>query len=716
MPKRWFPFKDTRTAQAAFVGQPLQRAFKVSKADIDVEGRTVKMALTSDEPVLHWVSGRGAAYIILDHGEKAKNPINLERMQNGMALLENHDPNRLLGRIRDGVSDGHVLRATGRFSKFNRGAELWPQIQEDLEHGDSPGTSAWFEITRLAEKIEGYIDEFPVIRAIKWTILEGSVASVEADTRSGIGRTRRAADPEDECDAEDPEDCEMGDDCPVHGKGARTQRQPRRKTMECKARSAELCADDNCEDHAVEKLQRLKAAPTQLTPEQLIAKRQAEYTGWVKVLADTPEETDAYTQLARDYGRDESMTLDMFKAAIERAKTAARAAVNTAKPPQTSVVVPGRRTHSLRVFKGEGGDLRAYRFMQGFYANACFPRNQNIPALKRAFEYAKEHGLLQRAGQTEADPEAGGFTVQDEWSPEIIDLHEEFGVFRRYAGVEPMAAETKSIRRREGGLKFHAAGEGQDVEVEKKKWGAIKLVAKKWLCMAKISSELNEDSMVNQGDDLAYEMTLAWAELEDNLGFLADGTGSSDNETGYQGVIGIIPKILGLNADPTKIAGLVIAHGTPGDASEVPLVFGDLRLGARLGDRSALTISMSEHSSFANDEIDLKGRVRDDVNIHSVGNAANAVKDRKAGAILALATDQWAAVTSDHLNELMGRVPRFGGIRPSFFCHQAFYYQVLYKILKAAGGATPADIAGAGPFQFGGFPVVFTQNLQHVSP
>lgn len=711
--QRMTPFKDARAAQQSLIGQPLQRAFKVSKADIDVAARTVRMALTSDEPILHWVSGRGAAYVILDHGEKAKSPINLERMQHGAALLENHDPDRRLGRIRDGESDGKTLRATARFSSRPYADEIFREVQEDLEHGDSPGTSAWFSVERLADKVEGYIDEFPVIRAIKWTFLEGSIASVEADTRSGIGRTmRRAADPvadEEECDAETADDCD-DEDCSVHA--GRTQPRRRSTTMRCKAHSAAECETENCQDHPA---QRRTAAPPAQTPEQLIAARQAEYTGWARVFGDTPEEVTAYTTLAREYGRDETMTVDMFKEAIARAKAEARTALNTAKPPQAGVIVPGRRTSSLRVFKGEGGDLRAYRFWNALLANSFHGREGagKFPAIARAHRYAQEHGLLQRAaeGQSEGDPEAGGFTVQEEWSPDTISLVEEFGVIRRYAKIAPMAAEVLNVRRREGGLQFHAAGEAEDVAVEKKKWGGNKLVAKKWLCLANITSELNEDSAVNQADDLAYEMFLAQALLEDNLGFLADGTGSEQNETGYQGVLGIIPKIYNLHATKTNIAGLVIAHGTINALSKIPLVLGDLRLGTLLGDRSALTIAMSEESSFRNDTIDLKGRLRGDFIAHSVGNANTDSTLRKCGPIVALGTDDWTAVTSDHLNDLMGRLPRYPGIKPVFFCHQTFYFRVLRKILMASGGATPTDLAGAGPFQFGGYPVEFCQNL-----
>jgi hypothetical protein len=708
IPRRKQPLKDFRS----LTGTPLQRAFRISKEAVNAGDRTVRMAVTSDAPILHWISGRGCAYVILDHAKKS---INLERLQFGGAFLENHDPNRLLGRIRNGETDGKVLRVDGRFNSRGRADEVFLDVQEDLEHGDSPGTSAWFSIERIAEKPEAYIDEFPVIRATRWTLLECSIASVEADIRSGIGRTapkpvnddeEKNEDPveeADETDAEEADEEEDEDDPPP----PRKRKARREKPMT----EAERIAAEQAATKAAREA------------------RRTEFQEEAEWFADTEEQKTAYRTLARTLAADPTKTVTDLHASILEQRSEAQTPVNTT--PQAAVIVPGRRTQSLRVFKGEGGDLKAYRFMMGFLANAIhgqrgWNQSKSAPLILSAHRYAQEHGLLQaqRAeGQTEGDPEGGGFTVQEEWSPDTIALYEEFGVIRKYTKVEPMATETKTIRRREGGLSFRAAGEGQDVEVEKKKWGANKLVAKKWLCMGKFSTELSEDSAVNQADDLAFEMGLAAVRLEDDLGFLADGTGSSELETGYQGVLGIIPKFLSLKlvsgaaATPAQTAGLVIAHGVPTAAKHIPLVFGDLRLGSRLGDRSSLTISMSEHSSFAEDSIDLKGRIRNDFIAHDIGNAAAAAADRKAGPILALATDSWSDVTGDHLNTLMGRLPRFAGLTAvRFFCHQTFYFTVMRKILMASGGATPADLAGAGPFQFGGYPVEFCQNLQNVTP
>lgn len=737
------------------INQRRDTTFDARELHLADDAQVISVTFSSEAPVYRNIGGF-SFYEILDHSPQAA--ADFRRLNSGGQFIRNHDINQVMGVVEDGSAkiDSAIRKGCADLRFSDRPEAQLERV--DVLKGVRRNFSFDYEVTAPYIDTGRKISGLPVLRAMAWRVLSICTETHAADITVGHGPDRRSQQRGLGCSCAcctpgNPQPCccccpnltsaPLSCNCAccqsyfprpcccccdaVSQSDPVTTGERRRTNIMCNARNAAECQTDNCTVHPAADKRAAQTPPPALTPQQIIAARQAELTGWAGVFGDTPEEVAEYTQLARDYARDAAKLVlempavtDMFRAAIEKAKTSARTAVNTAKPPAgTTVVVPGRRTNKLRVFKGEGGDLRAYRMYMGLLGNAFYGQrgweeSKGAAVIKRAHQYCQDHGLLQRAaaeGQSEGDPEGGGFTVIEEWSPETIDLHENFGVVRRYAKVEPMAAEAKNVRRREGGLLFHAAGEAEDVAVEKKKWGGNKLVAKKWLCLANITSELNEDSAVNQADDLAYEMVLAEARLEDRLGFLADGTGDDQTETGYQGIVGIIQKMLSLHATKTNIAGLVIAHGTIDAISKVPLVLGDLRMGTLLGDRSALTISMSEQSSFRNDTIDLKGRIRRDFIAHSVGNASTTANLREPGPIVALGTDDWTAVTSDHMNTLMGRLPEFEGIQPVFFCHKTFYFQVLRKILIAAGGATPGDLAGSGPFQFGGYPVQFTQIL-----
>ncbi|HEX3560368.1 MAG TPA: phage major capsid protein [Pyrinomonadaceae bacterium] len=172
------------------VGKRQQRTFTISREApaFDEAARTVPMALTSDEPIFH-----GFAYIILDHSPAS---INLERFTGGLALLENHDSDRRLGRLRNPETNGHVLRANARFSTRPYADEIFREVVEDLKAGDVPGTSSMFTIDEIADKPEGDIEGYPVFRATKWTIYEGSVVSIPADISVGVGRSMEDDDEE----------------------------------------------------------------------------------------------------------------------------------------------------------------------------------------------------------------------------------------------------------------------------------------------------------------------------------------------------------------------------------------------------------------------------------------------------------------------------------------------------------------------------------------
>ncbi|HEU4595620.1 MAG TPA: phage major capsid protein, partial [Pyrinomonadaceae bacterium] len=156
-----------------------------------------------DRPIFH-----GFAFIKLDHSPEA---IKLDRLRSSAPFLENHDPDRRLGRLRDPETDGHTLRVRARFSKRPYAQEIFDEVKDDLEAGDFTPTSAVFIVHKFDPQPEGEIDNYPVYRAALWEPVEGSVVSAPADLAAGIGRAldegaRAAHDPET-CEVEDCAEC-----------------------------------------------------------------------------------------------------------------------------------------------------------------------------------------------------------------------------------------------------------------------------------------------------------------------------------------------------------------------------------------------------------------------------------------------------------------------------------------------------------------------------
>jgi len=87
--------------------------------------------------------------------------------------------------------------------------------------------------------------------------------------------------------------------------------------------------------------------------------------------------------------------------------------------------------------------------------------------------------------------------------------------------------------------------------------------------LTKYSNELNEDAVLNIGDDLAGEIAYAFALKEDQCGFI--GTGDS----GYGGITGVTTALRNVDTTVANIAGLTVATGTGYGSSYGSMVIGD---------------------------------------------------------------------------------------------------------------------------------------------
>ncbi len=333
----------------------------------------------------------------------------------------------------------------------------------------------------------------------------------------------------------------------------------------------------------------------------------------------------------------------------------------------------------------------AYRF--GMWASALLGKSE------LAAQYCLDHGvkLIDEQGREfktmkESINTTGGYLVPPEFENDLIDLREEYGVFRRFSRVTPMMRDTKSLGRRIGGLTAYFSGEATAPTESEKTWDQITLTARKLMTLTRISSELNEDIIVALGDDLAGEVGYAFANKEDECGFNGDGTSTYGGIEGvrnrlktvytasggvglvvgagnayseltlanFNSVVGSLPEYAdnrvtrwfcgrffwstvmqrlataagGVTAEEIEGKRMRTFLGYPVETSQVmpkteansqvPVVFGDLRLASRFGDRRQTTISMSEHRYFDTDEIGIKGSERFDIVVHDVGDTTNA--------------------------------------------------------------------------------------------
>jgi HK97 family phage major capsid protein/HK97 family phage prohead protease len=150
------------------------RAMDASAKVIDEEKRTVRIAVSSEEPV-----GRSFGDEILDHDEKS---IDLEFARSGrMPLLLDHDPRQQIGVVEDVSLDGSArrLRATVRFGRNGLAKEVFDDVMDGIRSNISVG----YAVNKMdREGKDSY-------RVTSWSPMEVSVVSIPADRTVGVGRS-----------------------------------------------------------------------------------------------------------------------------------------------------------------------------------------------------------------------------------------------------------------------------------------------------------------------------------------------------------------------------------------------------------------------------------------------------------------------------------------------------------------------------------------------
>lgn len=292
----------------SLLGQPLKHSFPLEDGEsraaavgasaLDEATRTVSLVLTTDRPIFH-----GFAYIQLDHSPEC---IKLDRLKTSAPLLENHDPDRRLGRLRDPQSDGKVLRARARFSTRPYANEIYEEVKEDLAAGDYTPTSAVFIVHKFAPDSVGDIDGYPVYRAELWEPVEGSIVSAQADLGAGVGRAMKTGD--EDGAAHDPESCDV-EGC-----------------LECVAAAAEETGRQAPIESAT-----VEARAASTTPKENVMDVKEEILNLAELL-DRGNDAKPYTGLAREFVTGDK-TLEEFKAEALKRMRAGQPPVEPGQSP-----------------------------------------------------------------------------------------------------------------------------------------------------------------------------------------------------------------------------------------------------------------------------------------------------------------------------------------------------------------------------------------------
>lgn len=264
----------------------------------------------------------------------------------------------------------------------------------------------------------------------------------------------------------------------------------------------------------------------------------------------TDEEKTQFDTLSAEV---EGIKADILREEKLQAHKASLAAPVNPDPASRPKATPQARARHgmLKAFRGDGAEEAAYR--SGMWAlGALF-------GVDSARQFCRENGIAIQKAASEGVNSAGGFLVPTEFSSAIIDLRDQYGVFRRECRVWPMASDSTTFPRRSGGLTAYPMAENTATTESQKTWDQVSLTAKKWGVLTRYSTELADDAVISIADDLAQEVGYAFAVAEDTAGFSGDGTAT------YNGIFGILPKII----DGMHTAGAVDAASNHDTFAEI---------------------------------------------------------------------------------------------------------------------------------------------------
>lgn len=154
-------------------------------AGIDVAARTVELAWASEVPYRRWFGNE-----VLDCQEGS---IRMSRLNNGAALLDNHDSDEQIGVVEKAWVDADkVCRALVRFGRSQEAEEMFQDVQDGIRRHVSVG----YMIHKYTEEVTVAADgsENTICRVTDWEPYEISLVAVPADPTVGIGRAEGSAE------------------------------------------------------------------------------------------------------------------------------------------------------------------------------------------------------------------------------------------------------------------------------------------------------------------------------------------------------------------------------------------------------------------------------------------------------------------------------------------------------------------------------------------
>ncbi len=214
----------------------------------------------------------------------------------------------------------------------------------------------------------------------------------------------------------------------------------------------------------------------------------------------------------------------------------------------------GTLQHFSGTVNGQAPDVRAYRF--GMWALAQLSRHMSQHyRFQEALDFYDRNAAVWATAHQSNNSTGAHNTIPTEFGTDMIIQRERYSVARRLFMQVPMTSDTRSDPREEDGLTAFFVGEGQQGTESNAKVDNVKLTAKDLMTVARISRQVNADSVVSWADYLLGAINQAFGHKEDLCAFIGDATST------YGHIMGAATKLQDVDGSGTDSYGLVTGAG-----------------------------------------------------------------------------------------------------------------------------------------------------------
>jgi len=224
------------------------------------------------------------------------------------------------------------------------------------------------------------------------------------------------------------------------------------------------------------------------------------------------------------------------KAEMIKAISAVPSTTTTEVKKMSDIIIPG--SSSWNNTKGFSPETRYEKDKMG-YAFGMMAKMIGHND-KKAHQWLVENGYYTK-GQNEAADGDGGYLVPQILANEVIFLRDKFGIMRQNARVMGMSSDNLNVPKNSASTTAYWPAENTNITASQITFTNVQVLAKKLAILTQVSSELQEDSLVDIGAALAEDMAYVMAYNEDLATFLGDGSGT------YGGITGVVPAIAAVN-------------------------------------------------------------------------------------------------------------------------------------------------------------------------